>query len=80
MKLTIAFSPLKNIFFVELYKCTYFIISSIEIQKTPSTDPCGYKRFLNSSVHLSELSDHAPRHEYLPHGLRNRINLIINDH
>ena len=57
---------------------TYFMKSSRDIQKTPSSDPRAMSSYLNSGVHRGDASDQSPVHEKRPHGLRRRTSLWHN--
>lgn len=47
----------------------------MSIQKMPASAPMTCSLSRSCGVHRVSLSDHLPFHEYLPHGLRRRINL-----
>ena len=49
--------------------------SHMSIQKMPASAPMTCSLSRSCGVHRVSLSDHLPFHEYLPHGLRRRINL-----
>ena len=49
--------------------------SHMSIQKMPASAPMTCSLSRSCGVHWVSLSDHLPFHEYLPHGLRRRINL-----
>lgn len=57
------------------HNSTYFMKSSRDIQKTPSSDPWAISSYLNSGVHRGDASDQSPVHEKRPHGLRRRTSL-----